>query len=99
MVIIPSYRHYFTTNEQWNFFGEVFLGINSGKIESVKGSEDYDVKYTDGALGFAVGAKHIASGGLVIDFCGGVGPNLFGSNSPILFPRVGLNIGWRFQNT
>ena len=96
MVITPYYRHYFTTNEQLNFFGEGFFGINSGKKEAIKDSGNYDVKFTDGALGVAVGAKYIASGGLVIDFYGGVGRNLFGSNSPILLPRIGLNIGWRF---
>ena len=96
MVITPYYRHYFTTNEQLNFFGEGFFGINSGKKEAIKDSGDYDVKFTDGALGVAVGAKYIASGGLVIDFYGGVGRNLFGSNSPVLVPRFGLNIGWRF---
>ena len=95
-MITPYYRHYFSTNEQWNFFGEGFLGINSGKKESVKDSDIYDVKYTDGALGIAVGTKYIASGGLVIDLYGGVGRNLFGSDSPIIVPRVGLNIGWRF---
>ena len=96
MVITPYYRHYFTTNEQLNFFGEGFFGINSGKKEAIKDSGNYDVKFTDGALGVAVGAKYIASGGLVIDFYGGVGRNLFGSNSPVLVPRFGLNIGWRF---
>ena len=96
IMITPYYRHYFTTDKQWNFFGEGFFGINSGKKEAIKDSGNYDVKFTDGALGVAVGAKYIASGGLVIDFYGGVGRNLFGSNSPILLPRVGLNIGWRF---
>ena len=95
-MITPYYRHYFSTNEQWNFFGEGFIGINSGKTESVKDSGIYDVKYTDGALGVAVGTKYISNGGLVIDLYGGVGRNLFGSDSPILVPRVGLNVGWRF---
>lgn len=95
VMITPFYRHYFTTNEQWNFFGEGFLGINSGKKESVKDSGNYDLKYTDGALGIAVGTKYIASGGLVIDIYGGIGRNLFGTNSPVLVPRIGLNIGWR----
>lgn len=95
MMITPYYRHYFTSNEQWNFFGEGFVGINSGKKESVKDSGNYDVKYTDGALGVAVGMKYIASGGLVIDLYGGLGRNLFGSNSPIIVPRIGLNVGWR----
>ncbi len=96
MMITPYYRHYFSTNAQWNFFGEGFVGINSGKTESVKDSGVYDVNYTDGALGIAVGTKYVAKGGLVIDIYGGVGRNLFGSNSPVLVPRVGLNVGWQF---
>lgn len=91
----PYYRHYFTTNAQWNFFGEGFLGINSGKKESIKNSNNYDIKYTDGALGIAAGLKYIATGGLVIDVYGGLGRNLFGSDSPVIVPRIGLNVGWR----
>ena len=97
VMITPYYRHYFTTNEQWNFFGEGFVGINSGKYGVIGGSGgqvNYE-KYTDGALGIAVGTKYIATGGLVIDAYAGLGRNLFGSNSPILVPRIGLNIGWR----
>lgn len=95
MMITPYYRHYFTTAEKWNFFGEGFLGINSGKKESIKDSGNYDLKYTDGALGVAVGTKYIAEGGLVIDAYIGVGRNLFGSDSPVIVPRIGLNVGWR----
>ncbi|MCI2228793.1 hypothetical protein MC378_06405 [Polaribacter sp. MSW13] len=87
-MITPYYRHYFTTNDTWNFFGEGFVGINSGKEDGKK--------YTDGALGVAVGTKYIASGGLVIDLYGGLGRNLFGTNSPVIVPRIGLNVGWRF---
>lgn len=96
MMITPYYRHYFTTASTWNFFGEGFIGINSGKRESVKGSDIFDVKYTDGALGVAVGTKYVAEGGLIIDVYGGVGRNLFGSDSPVIVPRVGVNVGWRF---
>ena len=96
LMITPYYRHYFTTNEQWNFFGEGFVGINSGKKESVDDSGLYDLKYTDGALGIAVGTKYIAEGGLIIDAYAGVGRNLFGTDSPVIVPRIGLNIGWRF---
>lgn len=96
MMVTPYYRHYFTTNKKWNFFGEGFFGINSGKTESNEGSGVYDTKYTDGALGIAVGTKYVSNGGLVIDLYGGLGRNLFGANSPIIVPRVGLNIGWRF---
>jgi len=96
MMITPYYRHYFTTNEQWNFFGEGFVGINSGKKESIEDSGIYDIKYTDSALGIAVGTKYVASGGLIIDLYGGLGRNLFGTDSPVLVPRIGLNVGWRF---
>jgi hypothetical protein len=97
-MLTPYYRQYFTTNSQWNLFGEGFLGINSGKYEVINNGNQqisYE-KYTDGALGIAVGAKYIASGGLTIDFYGGLGRNLFGSNSPVIVPRIGLNVGWRF---
>ncbi|APZ46177.1 hypothetical protein BW723_07645 [Polaribacter reichenbachii] len=96
MMITPYYRHYFTTDYNWNFFGEGFFGINSGKKESIKDSDIYDIEYTDGALGIAVGTKYISNGGFVVDLYGGLGRNLFGSESPVIVPRVGLNIGWRF---
>lgn len=95
-MITPYYRHYFTTNEQWNFFGEGFFGINSGKKESVKDSGNFDLTYTDGALGIAVGTKYVSSGGLIVEAYGGLGRNLFGDVSPVIVPRVGLNVGWRF---
>jgi hypothetical protein len=98
VMITPYYRHYFTSEYNWNFFGEGFLGINSGKKQSDSDNNPdvYDVKYTDAALGVAVGTKYEAKGGLVIDIYGGLGRNLFGADSPVLVPRIGLNIGWRF---
>lgn len=96
IMFTPYYRQYFSTHEQWNFFGEGFIGINSGKKESFEDSGNFDIKYTDAAIGIAVGTKYIASGGLVIDLYAGIGRNLFGSDSPILVPRLGLNVGWRF---
>ena len=95
-MITPYYRNYFSTNEQWNFFGEAFLGINSGKIETIEDSGNFDEKYTDAALGIAVGTKYVASSGLTIDVHAGIGRNLFGSDSPTLIPRLGVNVGWRF---
>ncbi|TVZ55966.1 uncharacterized protein DUF3575 [Lutibacter sp. Hel_I_33_5] len=93
----PFYRHYFSSERQWNMFGEAFLGINSGEKELITnnvitGYQDY----TDGAIGVAVGTKYVADNGLVIDIYAGVGRNLFGSNSPIIVPRAGVNVGYRF---
>ena len=95
IMITPYYRHYFTTEYAWNLFGEAFLGINSGKKEAIKDSDIYDVNYTDAALGVAVGLKYLANGGLTIDAYAGIGRNLFRSNSPVLVPRIGVNVGWR----
>lgn len=52
--------------------------------------------YTDGALGVAVGMKYVSERGFTVDIYGGAGRNLFSSNSPIVVPRVGVNVGWRF---
>lgn len=97
-MITPYFRHYFTNNSNWNYFGEIFLGINKGEKEidligsNVKKYEDY----TDGALGVAVGSKYISSGGLIVDLYGGLGRNMFSSDSPSIVPRVGVNVGYRF---
>jgi hypothetical protein len=96
MMITPYFRHYFSAELQWNFFGEVFVGINSGKKETVENSNNFNLEYTDAALGIAVGAKYTSKGGLIIDIYGGIGRNLFLSDSPVLVPRGGLNIGWKF---
>jgi len=93
-MITPYFRHYFSTNTQWNFFGEGFVGINSGK-KNINGTTLLK-KYTDAALGVAVGTKYISKGGLIIDAYAGIGRNLFGTDSPALVPRAGLNVGWRF---
>ena len=96
-MLTPYFRNYFTTEKSWNIFGEAFVAINSGfkEIEEIGGETSYN-KYSDAALGIAIGAKFIATSGLVIDVFGGLGRNLFTSESPILLPRLGLNIGWRF---
>ncbi|MFT4802346.1 MAG: hypothetical protein ACI93N_002124, partial [Flavobacteriaceae bacterium] len=67
MMITPYFRHYFSAELQWNFFGEVFVGINSGKKETVENSNNFNLEYTDAALGIAVGAKYTSKGGLIID--------------------------------
>lgn len=93
----PYFRHYFSTEKTWNLFGELFLGINSGYKEIKENDAPSTYKnYSDGAFGVGVGSKYISESGLVIDLHAGVGRNLFGSDSPILVPRIGVNVGWRF---
>lgn len=87
-MITPYFRHYFSTNSRWNYFGEIFLGINSG--------EKNGIEYTDGALGVSVGSKYVSNGGLSVSILGGLGRNMFTNQSYEIVPRFGLNVGYRF---
>lgn len=89
LMITPYYRHYFSSEASWNVFGEGFVGVNSGK-------DAKSVEYTDAALGIAIGTKYVSQSGLIIDLYGGIGRNLFAIESPVIVPRLGLNVGWRF---
>lgn len=95
-MLTPYFRHYFSADGNWNFFGELFFGINTGEKENVVNNVTTYTDYTDGALGIGVGTKYVSEGGLVLDIHGGLGRNLFGSDSPIIVPRVGVGIGYRF---
>jgi len=89
IVITPFFRHYFTTQFRWNYFGEIFLGINSGEKEN-------DDRFIDAAFGIAGGVKYVANGGLVVSPLIGIGRNLFTDKSYEFLPRVGLHVGYRF---
>lgn len=88
-------RHYFSTESLWNFFGEMFLGYNSG-ISGYNENNGTPLEYSDGALGLAVGYKYVSSGGFTVDIHGGLGRNLFADDSPRIVPRLGVNIGFQF---
>tara|TARA_B100000795_G_scaffold28799_1_gene19036 strand:+ start:6409 stop:6906 length:498 start_codon:yes stop_codon:yes gene_type:complete len=95
-MITPYLRHYFTSDQNWNLFGEGFFGVNTGyKKTEIGGIIDYK-RYSDSALGIAVGSKYLSESGFVVDVYGGVGRNLFSANSPVLALRLGINVGWRF---
>lgn len=95
-MITPYFRHYFTTEAKWNFFGEGWFGLNFGEKEINNGGNITYKDYTDGALGIGIGSKYTSAGGLTIDVHGGLGRNLFGSDSPIIVPRVGIGVGYSF---
>jgi len=85
----PYFRHYFSETGDISYFGEVFMGINSGNRNGID--------YTDGALGIAAGGKYVSGGGLVIEGNIGIGRNLFNEDSYEIVPRFGINIGYRFN--
>ena len=84
-------RHYFSPQNVWNFFGELFFSYNQGTDET----HGIITEYSDGALGLALGYKYISSGGFTVDIYGGMGRNLFGNDSPIIVPRAGVSIGFQ----
>lgn len=94
VVITPFVRHYFSTESLWNFFGEFFFSYSKGEDKVTTSNTVID--FTGGALGLAVGYKYISSGGFTVDTHVGVGRYLFGKETPILIPRIGLNIGYQF---
>jgi len=70
--ITPFFRHYFTTDSQWNFFGEGFFSYNFGEKEiEMNGAPNAYEDYTDGALGVAIGTKYISEKGMTIDIYAG----------------------------
>lgn len=94
-MITPFFRHYFSNTRNWNYFGEIFFGINSGEKENKETPSKY-IEYTDGALGISIGSKYISNGGFVVGALAGIGRNMFSGNSPVFVPRIGLNVGYRF---
>lgn len=96
MVIAPYFRYYVPTTEDWGFFGELFLGINSGEKKVKVDDNEVLKKYTDGALGVSGGIKYLASKDWTLDAHVGVGRNLFSNNSYSFVPRFGVNVGYRF---
>lgn len=96
-MITPFFRHYFSTESKWNFFSEMFLGINFGEREVINGLVNTYLDYTDAALGIGIGTKYVSEGGLILDVHAGLGRNLFGSDSPVIVPRVGVGIGYQFK--
>jgi len=90
----PFYRQYFPLGAVENVFAEAFFSINSGEGLN---DEDENVKYTDGAFGFAIGKSYITPRGFVAEAFVGAGRNLFDTpGAPNLVPRIGVNLGFRF---
>ncbi len=92
----PFFRHYFTDSNNWNYFGEIFFGINTGENEIEVSGIKQPKKYTDGAVGISIGTKYISNGGFMVSLLGGLGRNIFTETAPVLVPRVGVNVGYRF---
>lgn len=95
-MLTPYFRHYFSSYRRWNYFGEIFFGINYGEYRHIKNNIIRYEMYTDGALGVVAGTKYNSNAGFIIDAHIGLGRNLLTNKSPIIVPRIGVNVGYQF---
>ena len=103
--ITPYYRHYFSRKYAAGFFMEGFGMYNvqdSYYYDYSSSSIYYDENFkktNNFALGISLGAKFVSEKGFAFEFYGGIGRNLFTSDSENNFevvPRLGISFGYRF---
>lgn len=101
----PFVRYKLSKSEKNYYFVEGFLSFNGGKYKLLEhiydGTNNYiaavDHRYTDLAVGGAVGYKLYFSNKFCVDLFVGVGKNLLNTEkSPTYVQRVGANFGYRF---
>lgn len=105
--ITPFYRRFFSRKYAWGFFMEAFGMYNKQQnsyyeydyAESVDGLSYSDKETNNFALGISIGGKFVSQNGFAFEFYGGVGRNLFTSDSRHNYefvPRLGVSFGYRF---
>jgi hypothetical protein len=99
------YRRFFSRKYAWGFFMEAFGMYNTQEDEIYDYITETDTfesnvnKTNNYALGISLGAKFVSRRAFVFEFFGGVGRNLFTSDSRYnieFVPRLGINLGYRF---
>lgn len=108
--LTPFYRRFFSRKYAQGFFMEGFGMYNIQRnnyyeydyVDLVDGSYSYttvDEDTNNFALGIALGGKFVSQKGFAFEFYGGVGRNLFTSDSRYNYefvPRLGVSFGYRF---
>lgn len=107
--LTPYYRFYFGKKRTAGFFVEGFGMLNITENDNMDYFYYVDDVYMNGhnnvenntnfALGFAIGGKFLTNSGFVFEFYGGVGRNLFNTNTYDDYefvPRFGVTLGRRF---
>jgi len=103
--INPFVRYSLSKSERSYYFVEGFVSLNGGKYKELErifdGTNNYitavEGKYTDFAIGGAVGYKLYFNDKFCADMYVGVGKNLLNTDkSPTYVQRVGASFGYRF---
>lgn len=101
----PYYRRFFSSKYAWGFFLEAFGMYNvqedfDGNYNIDTGSYTFsDDTSSNMAFGVAIGGKFVSRSGFAFEFFGGVGRNIYTSNSDLateLVPKIGASLGYRF---
>lgn len=98
-----KYKHFFSSTFARGFYVNGFGMLSSGDYDTEyvfdysNDSYYYESEdYTDFAIGFGLGGKFVSPGGFLLDLNGGIGRNLFSSNSPEIIGQFMVNLGYRF---
>ena len=106
--LTPFYRRFFSRKYAWGFFMEAFGMFNKQQNQYYENTDPIDGSYrsttidkdtNNFALGVAIGGKFVSQKGFAFEFFGGVGRNLFTSDSRYNYefvPRLGVSFGYRF---
>jgi hypothetical protein len=104
--IIPFVRYNLSQGQRSFYFAEIFADINGGDFREIVLLTDaadnnyYAVaksKFTDLALGAAVGYKYYIKDQIGIEFLVGFGSNLLNKEKSLdIISRVGLGVSYRF---
>ena len=109
--LTPFYRRFFSRRYAWGFFMEAFGMFNIQQNDYYEYDEPVydsyrefnttvvDEETNNFALGIALGGKFVSQKGFAFEFYGGVGRNLFTSDSRYNYefvPRLGVSFGYRF---
>ncbi len=107
--ITPFYRRFFSRKYAWGFFMEAFGMYNKQQnndyyyddpaMGNSNSSYVTNEDTSNFALGISIGGKFVSQKGFAFEFYGGVGRNLFTSDSRHNYefvPRLGVSFGYRF---
>jgi hypothetical protein len=104
--LIPFVRYNLSQGQRSFYFAEIFADINGGDFREIvlltdaSNNSYYTIeksKFTDVAVGAAVGYKYYIKDTIGIEFLVGFGPNLFNKEKSLdIISRVGLGLSYRF---
>jgi hypothetical protein len=104
--LIPYVRYNLSQGQRSFYFAEIFADINGGDFREIvllndELNNDYYAiqksKFTDLALGAAVGYKYYIKDQIGIELLVGFGSNLFNKEKSLdIISRVGLGVSYRF---